>query len=54
MAGEDDDAIEADEQLALADGEERLPWLESDDDYEQPGIPAGSWRSLRSACWRWC
>jgi hypothetical protein len=41
MAGEDDGAIEADEQLALADGEERLPWLESDDDYEQPGVDTG-------------
>ena len=29
------------EQLALADGEERLPWLESDDDYEQPGVDTG-------------
>ena len=33
--------IEAEEQLALADGEERLPWLESDDDYEQPGVDTG-------------
>jgi hypothetical protein len=38
MAG-DEDAIE--EQLALADGEERLPWLESEDDYEQPGVDTG-------------
>ena len=37
----DADAIEAEEQLALADGEERLPWLESDDDYEQPGVDTG-------------
>ena len=33
--------IEAEEQLALADGEERLPWLESEDDYEQPGVDTG-------------
>lgn len=33
--------IEAEEQLALADGEERLPWLESDDDLEQPGVDTG-------------
>ena len=33
--------IEAEEQLALADGEERLPWLESDDDYDQPGVDTG-------------
>ena len=38
---EDDGPIEAEEQLALADGEERLPWLESDDDYEQPGVDTG-------------
>lgn len=36
---EDGDTIE--EQLALADSEERLPWLESDDDYEQPGVDTG-------------
>ena len=36
-----DAAIEAEEQLTLADGEERLPWLESDDDYEQPGVDTG-------------
>ena len=33
--------IEAEEQLELADGEERLPWLESDDDYDQPGVDTG-------------
>jgi hypothetical protein len=33
--------IETEEQLALADGEERLPWLESDDDDEQPGVDTG-------------
>src|SRR5688500_15734945 len=38
---EDDGLIEADEQLALAGGDERLPWLESDDDYEQPGVDTG-------------
>ena len=37
----EDEAIEAEEQLALADGDERLPWLESDDDYEQPGVDTG-------------
>jgi hypothetical protein len=37
----DEDTIEADEQLALADGEERLPWLESDDEDEQPGVDTG-------------
>lgn len=25
-------------QLSLDDGEERLPWLESDDDYQEPGV----------------
>jgi len=29
------------EQLTLADADERLPWLESDDDYEQPGVDTG-------------
>lgn len=37
----DDDTIEAEEQLALADGEERLPWLESDDDDVEPGVDTG-------------
>ena len=37
----DDGSVEAEEELALADGEERLPWLESDDDYEQPGGDTG-------------
>jgi hypothetical protein len=40
MAG-DEDTIEAEEQLALADGEERLPWLESDDEDEQQGVDTG-------------
>jgi hypothetical protein len=30
-----------DGQLTLADADERLPWLESDDDYEQPGVDTG-------------
>src|SRR5688572_1879116 len=38
---DDDGPIEAEEQLALAEGGERLPWLESDDDYEQPGVDTG-------------
>jgi hypothetical protein len=37
----DEDTIETEEQLALADGEERLPWLESEDDYEEPGVDTG-------------
>src|SRR5215207_10659264 len=37
----DADAIETEEQLALADGEERLPWLASEDEYEQPGVDTG-------------
>jgi len=32
---------EGDEQLTLADADERLPWLESDDDDEQPGVDTG-------------
>ncbi len=32
---------EPEEQLTLADADERLPWLESDDDYEQPGVDTG-------------
>ena len=39
--GEDDDPIEAEQQLSLTDSEERLPWLESDDDDEQPGVDTG-------------
>jgi hypothetical protein len=42
MADLDDDGmIGSDEQLTLADADERLPWLESDDDYEQPGVDTG-------------
>jgi hypothetical protein len=37
---DDDGLIEAEEQLALA-GEERLPWLESEDDFEQPSVDTG-------------
>jgi hypothetical protein len=33
--------IVAEEELALGSGEERLPWLESDDEYEQPGVDTG-------------
>ena len=36
-----DGAIEADEQLTLADADERLPWLESDEEYEEPGVDTG-------------
>jgi len=38
---EDDGPVEAEEQLDLADGDERLPWLESDDDDEHPGVDTG-------------
>lgn len=41
MDGDGDGPIEAEEQLALADGAERLPWLESDDDDEEPGVDTG-------------
>ncbi|WP_240504480.1 SPOR domain-containing protein [Tsuneonella mangrovi] len=40
-AGNDEDPIDLDgdehEELALADDEERLPWLESDEDYAEEG-----------------
>lgn len=36
-----DGIIEAEEQLSLADADERLPWLESDEEYEQPGVDTG-------------
>lgn len=36
-----DDEFEANERLALADEDERLPWLESDDDYEEQGVDTG-------------
>src|SRR5690348_10469132 len=38
---DDDGTIEAEEQLSLADADERLPWLESDEEYEQPGVDTG-------------
>lgn len=38
---EDDGMIDGEEQLSLADADERLPWLESDDEYEQPGVDTG-------------
>jgi hypothetical protein len=38
---EDGGPIVAEEELALGSGEERLPWLESDDEYEQPGVDTG-------------
>lgn len=37
----DEAVIEAENELAFADGGERLPWLESDDDFEQPGVDTG-------------
>jgi hypothetical protein len=38
----DDDAmLEGEEQLSLASADERLPWLESDEDYEQPAVDTG-------------
>lgn len=38
---DDDGVIGADAQLSLSGADERLPWLESDDDYEQPGVDTG-------------
>lgn len=35
---ETEETLEAEEQLTLADEDERLPWLEADDDYEEPGF----------------
>ncbi|AKH42431.1 hypothetical protein FHS61_000201 [Altererythrobacter atlanticus] len=34
-------AYEAEEELVFADEEERLPWLESDDDHEEQGVDTG-------------
>ena len=34
---ETEDALDAEEQLTLADEDEALPWLESDEDYEEEG-----------------
>jgi cell division protein FtsN len=39
--GQDDDAFEAEQELALADANERLPWLESDDDEEEGQVDTG-------------
>jgi hypothetical protein len=36
----DDDVIEP-EELAFAQEDERLPWLEADDDIEEPGVDTG-------------
>ena len=45
MAGtvpDEDDAFEAEHELAFAQGSERLPWLESDDDDDEPsGVDTG-------------
>ena len=38
---DDDGLIDEQEQLTLADSEERLPWLESDDDDDLPGVDTG-------------
>ena len=38
---DDDGMIDAEEQLSLADADERLPWLESDEEYEEPGVDTG-------------
>lgn len=38
---DEDGRFETEEQLALAQADDRLPWLESDDDYEQPGVDTG-------------
>src|SRR6478609_8022431 len=38
---DDDGTIDAEEQLSLADADERLPWLESDEEFEQPGVDTG-------------
>jgi hypothetical protein len=35
------DAGEFESELALVDGDERLPWLESDDGLDQPGVDTG-------------
>lgn len=37
----DEDRIGAEDELALEGGDERLPWLESDDDEDQPGVDTG-------------
>jgi hypothetical protein len=35
------DRFEAEEELHLADADDRLPWLESEEDYDQPGADTG-------------
>ena len=37
----DDDGIMEPEELAFAHEDERLPWLEGDDDAEEPGVDTG-------------
>jgi hypothetical protein len=37
----DDDLFVAEEQLTLSGGDERLPWLESGDDFDEPGVDTG-------------
>lgn len=39
IAGDDDETVEA-EELTFADEDERLPWLEADDDYDDGAVPA--------------
>lgn len=46
MSADEGDFLEADEQLLLADDDERLPWLESADDYEEDGF---DWRLIKWA-----
>lgn len=41
LVGLEERPIEVHEELALDDGEERLPWLDSDDDYEPEGPDTG-------------
>lgn len=36
-----DGPLEADQELAFADREDRLPWLEADDDLDEPGADTG-------------
>ena len=51
MAGKggDDDAFEAEQELAFADGNDRLPWLESDDDDDEDEGGGGTGRMLAFA-----
>ncbi len=53
MAGDEDEtngAVEA-EELALADEDERLPWLQADDEYEEQGVDTGGSSCSRSSRW---